>query len=150
MTVNSRAITSGLLGASASCVAKLALDPDSPIPSSARRLCEDLGWATSGDDAFLSSKNVCFVASIVPRGVCLLLMVGLNALMMGAFLSGMNESGSVAATAMSTAANFSFSAAYGILLFDESVTPTWMAGFAMILCGVWMLSTVNLKTSDGV
>ena len=36
-------------------------------------------------------------------------MIGVNALMISSFLDGMNESGSVVGTALSTAANFSFS-----------------------------------------
>lgn len=36
-------------------------------------------------------------------------MIGLNAGMISYFLDGMNESGSVVGTALSTAANFSFS-----------------------------------------
>jgi len=36
-------------------------------------------------------------------------MIGVNLLMVSSFLDGMNESGSVVGTALSTAANFSFS-----------------------------------------
>ena len=36
-------------------------------------------------------------------------MIGVNALMISSFLDGMNESGSVVGTALSTAANFSCS-----------------------------------------
>jgi len=82
--------------------------------------------------------------------VCLLLMIGCNAVMLGSFLDGMNESGSVAASALSTAANFCFSAIYGIVLFHESVSWLWMLGFMFILVGVWLLSTVNLTTNTAV
>jgi len=39
-----------------------------------------------------------------------------------------------------------FKAAYGVLLFDETVGGIWLTGFLMILSGVWLLSTVNVTT----
>ena len=50
--------------------------------------------------------------ALLSRCLCLLLMIGLNAGMMSYFLDGMNESGSVAGTSLSTAANFSCSVSY--------------------------------------
>ena len=47
--------------------------------------------------------------SLATRGICLLCMIGVNAVMISSFLDGMNESGSVVGTALSTAANFSCS-----------------------------------------
>jgi uncharacterized membrane protein len=73
------------------------------------------------------------------------MMIGCNAAMMATFLDGMNESGSVAGTALANAASFALSAIYGILFFDEKVNTTWMMGFAMIMSGAWLLSTVRLK-----
>ena len=52
---------------------------------------------------------LCSSVSLIARGLCLLCMIGINALMIGSFLDGMNESGSVVGTALSTAANFSCS-----------------------------------------
>lgn len=82
------------------------------------------------------------------RGLCLLMMIGCNAVMLSTFLGGMQESGTVAGTALSNAANFTLSALYGMLFFDESMNATWMLGFGMILSGVWLLSTVRLKQVD--
>lgn len=150
--LNRRALLSGALGATASCIAKLALDPTSPVPSPVGRACRSrLEWIPSAVAAVLySPDHACVGAELLARGVCLLFMVGCNALMMGTFLDGMEESGSVAATGLATAANFSASALYGIVLFHETVNMTWLLGFAMIVAGVLMLSTVRLRTSSSL
>ena len=105
-TINKLAILSGALGATASLIAKLALSPDSPIPNYVQSTCLDY----VSDD----SANICPIMALLSRGACLLLMIGLNAGMMSYFLDGMNESGSVAGTSLSTAANFSCSVSYWI------------------------------------
>jgi len=53
--------------------------------------------------------QICPAISIIPRIAGLILMILMNAFMMSAFLDGMGESGSVVASALSTAANFSVS-----------------------------------------
>mmetsp|Transcript_32676 Transcript_32676/g.43575 ORF Transcript_32676/g.43575 Transcript_32676/m.43575 type:complete len:160 (-) Transcript_32676:338-817(-) len=146
-TWNRRAFLSGFLGATASCIGKLGLDSSSPIPSYSLTFCEQCLAPSSSSS---SNDTVCAVAVVGVRIVCLLLMIGCNAVMLGSFLDGMNESGSVAASALSTAANFCFSAIYGIVLFHESVSWLWMLGFMFILVGVWLLSTVNLTTNTAV
>jgi len=83
------------------------------------------------------------VVEWVPRLVCLIGMIVMNAFMMGAFLEGMDESGSVAATGLATAANFGTSALFGIFLWDEQVNEIWLAGFVLVLCGVLVLSQVK-------
>ena len=115
MLIKKRAIISGFLGASASFTAKIALSPDSPSPSLVQSICREslLPFlsphltAIQGDDDLIS--YVCPSLSLATRGLCLLLMVGLNMLMISSFLVGMNESGSVVGTALTTAANFSCS-----------------------------------------
>lgn len=72
----------------------------------------------------------------------------MNAFMMGAFLEGMEESGSVAGTGLATAANFGTSALFGIGLWGEQVNKTWMVGFILVLGGVLMLSQVK-SVNDG-
>lgn len=67
----------------------------------------------------------------------------MNAMMLGAFLSGMEESGSVAATGLATAANFGTSAIFGIWLWNEQVNEMWLAGFILVVCGVLLLSQVR-------
>jgi len=74
-------------------------------------------------------------------------MIGVNAVMISSFLDGMNESGSVVGTSLSTAANFSCSAIYGILFFGEIVPISWYFGAALIASGMWLLSSVTLVDS---
>ena len=152
--IKSRAVISGLLGATASCVGKVALDPSSPVQSSARGLCNRFVPAEVVISALttttIPSGQVCKGIELVLRGVCLLLMVGTNAAMMATFLEGMNESGTVAGTALANAANFSLSAIYGMVFFEESITTLWMVGFAMILVGAWILSSIQLKDNNTV
>ena len=67
----------------------------------------------------------------------------MNALMMGSFLDGMEESGSVAGTGLATAANFGTSAMLGIWLWNEKVDGVWLMGFTLVLCGALLLSQVQ-------
>lgn len=175
MTINRRAILSGALGATASFIAKLALAPDSPLPSAVHAIC--IANATHWDDDGDSSR-FCPSVSLLARGVCFLCMIGVNAFMISTFLDGMNESGSVVGTALSTAANFSCSvsvvldgiamrstlkshhnpnlhetsscinekqAMYGVLFFGEYVPISWYFGATLIASGMWLLSSVTLE-----
>ena len=139
-TINKKAFMSGFLGASASVMGKLGI-------SSTMEQSTATDWMLSVCiAAFTNQKESCTtVSSLAIRVLCVILMIVINACMMGQFLDGLQESGSVAATAISTAANFLFSALYGLLLFDERVNITWCFGFILILAGVWMLSTVKVK-----
>ena len=109
-SLNTHAILSGALGATASFIAKLALSPDSPVPSAIYSFCIANIQHQEDDDTGLSW--VCPAASLATRGICLLCMIGVNAIMISSFLDGMNESGSVVGTALSTAANFTGSVSY--------------------------------------
>lgn len=71
-------------------------------------------------------------------------MVSLNILMVGTFLEGIEESGSVAGTALASAANFGTSALFGFLLFHETINQTWLLGFSLVMAGAVMLSTVQV------
>eukprot|EP00571_Detonula_confervacea_P004861 CAMPEP_0172319524 /NCGR_PEP_ID=MMETSP1058-20130122/37891_1 /TAXON_ID=83371 /ORGANISM="Detonula confervacea, Strain CCMP 353" /LENGTH=133 /DNA_ID=CAMNT_0013034593 /DNA_START=125 /DNA_END=523 /DNA_ORIENTATION=- len=133
MSINKRAILSGALGATASFIAKLALAPDSPVPSTFRTICIANIDQTDAD----GMAWVCPCVSLVTRGVCLLCMIGVNAFMISSFLDGMDESGSVVGTALSTAANFSCSAMYGIIFFGEFVPISWYLGASLIAVGTW-------------
>jgi uncharacterized membrane protein len=75
-------------------------------------------------------------------------MVLLNILMVGTFLEGMEESGSVAGTALASAASFGTSALWGVLFFNEKVNTTWLFGFGLVVIGASMLSTVKLSEID--
>ena len=145
---------SGLLGATASCIGKIALDPTSPVQSSARGLCNRFVPVEVVISALINttipSRHICKGIELSLRGACLLLMIGTNAAMMATFLEGLNESGTVAGTALANAANFSLSAIYGIVFFEESITTLWMIGFAMIVVGAWILSSIRLKDNNTV
>jgi hypothetical protein len=113
MPINKRAIISGALGATASSIGKVALSPESPVPTTFNSYCHiilnryylheenDIGW-------------ICPYLSLGTRAVCFVCMIGVNLLMVSSFLDGMNESGSVVGTALSTAANFSFSVSFAV------------------------------------
>ncbi len=108
MSINKRAIVSGALGATASFIAKLALSPTSPVPSSVHAFC------IANIDQLIADGSdikpwICPSISLLTRGICLLCMVGVNAVMISSFLDGMDESGSVVGTSLSTAANFTCS-----------------------------------------
>jgi hypothetical protein len=105
MSINKRAILSGALGATASFIAKLALAPDSPVTSAVHKFCI-ANTAGTVVQIFNDASWLCPAISLASRGFCLLSMIGLNAFMISTFLDGMDESGSVVGTALSTAANF--------------------------------------------
>lgn len=90
----------------ASCVAKFALDPQSPLPNWIQQQCLK---ARSAEIEEGSIDYTCLIISLIPRGIFLLGMVGLNLLMVASFMQGMSESGTVIATALSTGTNFSVS-----------------------------------------
>ena len=148
--IKRRAVVSGLLGASASCIGKIALDPESLVQSKARGICNlfvsaDATRIISVIGASIQSGLACKAVEVCIRGLCLLLMILTNAVMMTTFLDGINESGTVAGTALANAANFTLSAIYGVLFFEESITTMWIVGFAMILAGAWILSSIQMK-----
>lgn len=113
------ALLSGTLGSVASCLGKFAMDPSAFPP-------DTMGYLT--------------------RALCFLLMLGCNAGMLGSFLSGMEQFGSVAGTSLSSAANFSVSAFLGYLLWEEHFSLNWWFGFTMVILGVLVLST---KSDNG-
>jgi drug/metabolite transporter (DMT)-like permease len=133
------ALLSGLLGATASCFAKFAFDPDSVSALQTQALCE-----AAVDLKDVAGQRACYwVALVVARGLCLACMIACNAYMLGTFLKGMEESGSVAGTALSTASNFVVSACYGYILWGERFSVLWWTGFGMVITGVLLLSATN-------
>lgn len=142
MTVLRLAVLSGILGASASCLAKFALAPESPVVLWTRDAC----FVHQRD----TDSKICDIVAWAPRGLCLLLMILLNILMVGTFLEGMEESGSVAGTGLATAANFCASALFGILLWNETVNQMWLFGFCLVVTGAGILSTVKMDEQRDV
>jgi len=132
------ALLSGVLGATASCLAKLAFG--SSLQGVQAR-CERL----------LPSYNnawCCYwIELVLVRGLGVAGMVACNAGQLGTFLEGMEAAGSVAGTALSTAANFAVSACFGNVLWGERFSTTWWTGFAMVMAGVMILSSTTTKTT---
>jgi hypothetical protein len=142
--VRALALWSGFLGATASCAAKFAFSAP-----------------THGNGA---NEGAIFLAPFLPRGLtavsvalrasAVALMVLCNAGMLGSFLEGMEESGSVAATSLASAANFVASAAYGRYVWGERLADSnadgaalYAGGLLMIVAGVLLLSTVRTKSA---
>jgi hypothetical protein len=84
-------------------------------------------------------------------------MILFNAGMLGSFLEGMEESGSVAATSLASATNFVASAAYGRWIWNErrpshddaawdESSILYCTGLSMIVTGVLLLSKVQTKS----
>ncbi len=173
------AVGAGILGATASCLAKLALD--GPWQQINERLCRpyltvDLDdWITKriykvlGDWMIHYRINLmpyvqhiriywiqetasklhifevdwCQTLLLGPRLLCFIAMLLMNAYMLAAFLKGMKYSGSVVGTAITTACNFTMSAFWGALVWNERFVSTWWLGFSCVLAGVLLLSTVQ-------
>ena len=159
MAASSRAaLLSGFLGATASCLAKLAFGGVSsssvPIAAPMRAVqahcCEALLFASKPEDPRRASIVWCnrIVELLFVRGICLLGMIVCNAYQLGSFLEGMETSGSVAGTALATASNFVTSAVYGYALWDETFTLLWYAGMAMVMAGVMLLSQSSSSSSS--
>lgn len=83
------------------------------------------------------------------RLICIVAMIITNGYMIASFLKGMQESGSVAGTSLSTAANFVVSAMYGKLFWEEPMNRQWCVGFVCVLLGVVILSNIQ-STNDNL
>mmetsp|Transcript_6281 Transcript_6281/g.9203 ORF Transcript_6281/g.9203 Transcript_6281/m.9203 type:complete len:144 (-) Transcript_6281:899-1330(-) len=106
-----QAFLSGTIGSVSSCTAKLCLHPKAWIPTSICQLCLYFVSKTGPLPSTEADQvvQICEIVSLLSRGASMLLVIVLNGLMLSRFLDGIEESGSVSATALSTAANFSFS-----------------------------------------
>jgi drug/metabolite transporter (DMT)-like permease len=145
-SVRGLALISGFLGAAASCFAKFAFEPDLQSVQWIRSSCP-VAFLQEASLFFRWNEtelSLCTVAILFPRGLFLLAMIACNATMLGTFLEGMQESGSVAGTALSSAANFAASALFGAALFDERFSSQWWLGFSMVVVGSMLLSTVRV------
>ena len=88
----------------------------------------------------------CQCLMIGPRILCFVSMLIINAYMIVSFLKGMKLSGSVVGTALSSGSNFCLSALYGNILWKEQFNSTWWMGFATVMAGVVLLTTVTTNT----
>lgn len=128
------ALLSGAFGAAASCLAKFAFSGDTFLTKWTLQACElNLsGNAEHCDALTMAVRGCCFVGTLV-----------LNIVMVGSFLEGMEESGSVAGTALSNAANFVVSSVLGFLLWEEDVSTKWLFGFVLVILGTLLLASVK-------
>lgn len=95
----------------------------------------------------LFEVDYCQLTVMLPvRIICVVAMLVTNAYMIASFLRGIQESGSVGGTSLSTAANFASSAMYGKILWDELMNGLWFLGFSLVLVGVVILSSETTTT----
>jgi drug/metabolite transporter (DMT)-like permease len=174
----SSSVLSGLMGALASSMAKLAFDTgeqgryppnriDSVVamvadcPSSneliehtfnhimAIPLIEGVFYGQWANERRpLPPIHHCVVLQVIVRGCCILGMILANIVMISTFVSGMIRAGSVAGVAVSTGASFIMSALLGYFLFQERYPPTWYLGFAMVCLGTVLLSNVGVSSEE--
>ena len=92
---------------------------------------------------YSQSIKICNIVVLAIRGLCFLGTLALNIFMVGSFLEGMEESGSVAGTGLASAANFVVSSLLGFLLWEEDFSQQWLVGFSLVIVGCVLLSTVK-------
>lgn len=171
---SSWALLSGTLGAAASCFAKLAFmaPPEQATTTSiAATSCPAVSeWMTcfvgssssSSSDApspttctsilqWLSCHHHLILSLLVPRIACLFAMVACNAAMVACFVGGLEDAGSIAGTALATAANFLVSAVLGYVSWDErtfSSSSSSLPGIIMVVVGTTLLVLAQRPSSS--
>lgn len=129
------ALLSGAFGAVAASLAKLAFSDDTFLTTFAQELCQT---------HFPTSQSaLCGGIVYALRGLCFVGTLLLNIFMVGSFLEGMEESGSIAGTGLSSASNFVVSSLLGFLFWQEDFTKEWLLGFSLVIVGSLLLSTVK-------
>jgi hypothetical protein len=97
----------------------------------------------------LFEVDYCELFIVLPvRIVCIIAMLITNVYMIASFLRGIQESGSVVGTSLSTAANFASSAIYGRILWHEQMNGRWFLGFSCVLIGVMILSSETTAAEE--
>ena len=82
------------------------------------------------------------------RIFCVAAMLITNVYMIASFLRGIQDSGSVGGTSLSTGANFVSSAIYGKILWGEQMNGQWFVGFFCVLIGVMILSSETTEAAE--
>ena len=138
------ALLSGALGAMASCFAKVAFASNEdlalwlPLPdlSPSNLTCPEFASLPAWLE--LSLWLQChLVSKLVPRLLALVAMILCNISMVACFVGGLQESGSVAGTALATGSNFVCSVLVGYMVWNESLV-SW-PGFFMVVAGTILL-----------
>jgi drug/metabolite transporter (DMT)-like permease len=171
MTTIPSAWLSGMLGATASCMAKWAFQSTSLLSSLSLvkiygysilplgllpESCRILSSSSTNQHVsiekhqqwwrFYETTHICAlgIEGILRLGGLAGMMV-CNSLMLAYLVQGMEESGSVAGTGLATAANFFTSALYGYLFWHDDIGhASWIMGFTCVLVGASLLSTVQV------
>ena len=139
--VVSFSLLSGAFGAIAASLAKLAFSQDTFLVTATRQACHSATTTT------IETESVCHMAVLASsRALCFVGTLALNIFMVGSFLEGMEESGSVAGTGLASAANFVVSSVLGFLLWEEHFSTDWLLGFSLVIVGSLLLSTVKAGT----
>jgi len=133
------ALLSGFLGATAACFAKLAFGS-----LQVQAQCEQYHYFSET----LTVAPCYWIELVLARGIGLGCMLACNAWQIGSFLEGMEAAGSVAGTALATAANFVVSAGYGYFFWNERFSGVWWAGFGMVVAGVVLLSGTSNVSAE--
>ena len=153
------ALLSGTLGAAASCFAKLAFSSSSSQGTTILSSVSNNSSALSSSCPSLETWSSCFRTStecavqwlachgatvLLPRAACLLAMIACNAAMVACLVGGLQDAGSIAGTALATAANFLASAAAGYWLWNEQQdeqqqNPLYGPGLVLVVAGTVLL-----------
>jgi molybdopterin synthase catalytic subunit len=108
--------------------------------------CPPLWQFTAGssnnDSLWMTTNNdwiACYwtPSQMLPRFVALLAMILCNAAMVACFVEGLQEAGSIAGTALSTAANFVTATLWGYLVWQEDTTS--LTGLILVITGTLCL-----------
>ena len=127
-------LLSGAFGAIAASLAKVAFSSDTFLVSSTTNACIS---------TLTTNEAICGAVVLAVRGLCFVGTLALNIFMVGSFLEGMEESGSVAGTGLASAANFCVSSLLGFLLWEEDFSKERVLGFSLVVVGCLLLSTVK-------
>ena len=172
------ALSSGTLGAAASCFAKLAFSSNDKLqqflsvftkhqqqqPLSLSCPLSLSEWITcfhGNTTTTTTTTTGCLVerlssCHVLPRLVCAGAMIACNAAMVACLVGGLQHAGSVAGTALSTAANFLASVAAGYWLWNEQHETattntnyyTMGLGLALVVTGTILLVWAQQKETE--
>ena len=144
------ALTSGALGAAASYFAKLAFATNDWTETTVSlSSCPSVQeWSTSfqsfnGALTWISCHGLTI---LLPRLACLIAMIVCNAAMVACFVGGLQDAGSIAGTALATAANFVTSGVAGYFVWNEALPSA--TGFGMVVVGAFLLVWAQMPEQD--
>lgn len=136
------ASSAGLFASLASLSAKLAVTDET-----VKEICQILNVLSEIINWPLLSSTCSEVLICVLRVCCFCLMFAFNALMWTTFTKSLQYfTSTVEASATNTACNFTFSAIFGWLFFNENLPLQWWIGCLCIVIGLYLIQSGNTKT----